>query len=574
MRFFIVFFILITRFFAEPLSIDEAVKITTSVANSQIEFKFEIDKNAYLYADEIKFSLDDGSDIMPLLNIPQSKPHKHYQIYENNTSFFVPLGVVVGSGKNIENFSIINSFSACTFDGFCYEPQSFEFKFTKTNQTYQILKIKKNISNFDTELGEFSQEEKIANSFSQKSFFGVILLFFGYGVLLSLTPCVFPLIPILSSIIVAKTAQKKDTKISFFISLVYVFAMALAYAIIGACVGFFGANLADFLQHPFVILVFCAIFVILALSMFGLFEIKIPQILKTNQNQNSGITGVFLMGFFSVLIVSPCASAVLAGALLYIATSGNVALGASALFALGLGSGVLLLAIGLGLSLPKPGEWMNFISKIFGFLLLFMAIWLSSRVFGENFALLLYALLGVFFAVFLGLFDKNSNFLKKGVSFFVLLYSILLLIGFASGAKDFARPLENFSITKDNFSDKTIAMTNFRKISNLNELKNIINSSSKPVLIDFWASWCKTCKELENDFGDPKIASNLAKFELIKVDLTNPNAQNTEIKKEFSVFSPPVLSFFSNGKEIKNLKISGYESSKDKEKLTQILQDF
>lgn len=574
MRFFIVFFIFLTQIFAEPLSVDEAVKITPSVANSQIEFKFSVDESTYLYADEIKFKFE-NSDITPILNLPTPKPHKHYQIYNGEFSIFIPLGIVVGNGGNLENFEIQNSFNACTFDGFCYEPQSFEFKFTKSNQTYQILKIKKNISNFNAEFDEFSQEEKIANSFSQKSFFGVILLFFGYGVLLSLTPCVFPLIPILSSIIVAKTAQKNDTKKSFFISFVYVFAMALAYALIGACVGFFGANLADYLQIPVVILAFCAIFVILALSMFGFFEIKIPQILKNKTNANGGIIDIFIMGFLSVLIVSPCASAVLAGALLYIATSGNVALGASALFSLGLGSGVLLLAIGLGLSLPRPGEWMNFVSKIFGFLLLFMAIWLGSRVFGENFALLLYGALGCVFAVFLGLFDKSANLLKKGISLFVLLYSILLLIGFASDAKDFAKPLKNFSITKNstNFSDFATA-TEFKKVSNLRELNEIIKSAKKPVLIDFWASWCKTCKELESDFNDEKIASNLAKFELIKVDLTNPNAQNTEIKKEFSVFSPPVLMFFKDGKELKNLKISGYESDKDKAKLTQILQEF
>ncbi|MBR7048056.1 MAG: thioredoxin family protein, partial [Campylobacter sp.] len=216
----------------------------------------------------------------------------------------------------------------------------------------------------------------------------------------------------------------------------------------------------------------------------------------------------------------------------------------------------------------------NFVSKIFGFLLLFMAIWLGSRVFGENFALLLYGTLGCVFAVFLGLFDKSANLLKKGISLFVLLYSILLLIGFASGAKDFAKPLENFSIAKENFSSEFATTTEFKKVSNLSELNEIINSAKKPVLIDFWASWCKTCKELESDFNDENIASNLAKFELIKVDLTNPNAQNTEIKKEFSVFSPPVLMFFENGKELKNLKISGYESDKDKAKLTQILQEF
>ncbi|MBR6953191.1 MAG: protein-disulfide reductase DsbD [Campylobacter sp.] len=573
LRFFIVFFIFLTQIFAEPLSVDEAVKITPSVANSQIEFKFSVNESTYLYADEIKFKFE-NSDITPILNLPTPKPHKHYQIYNGEFSIFIPLGVVVGNGGNLENFEIQNSFNACTFDGFCYEPQIRHYTFSKFGDNYKITKTAVASSNFNAEFDEFSQEEKIANSFSQKSFFGVILLFFGYGVLLSLTPCVFPLIPILSSIIVAKTAQKNDTKKSFFISFVYVFAMALAYALIGASVGFFGANLADYLQIPAVILAFCAIFVILALSMFGFFEIKIPQILKNKTNANGGIIDVFIMGFLSVLIVSPCASAVLAGALLYIATSGNVALGASALFALGLGSGVLLLAIGLGLSLPRPGEWMNFVSKIFGFLLLFMAIWLGSRVFGENFALLLYGALGCVFAVFLGLFDKSANLLKKGISLFVLLYSILLLIGFASGAKDFAKPLENFSIAKENFSSEFATTTEFKKVSNLSELNEIINSAKKPVLIDFWASWCKTCKELESDFNDENIASNLAKFELIKVDLTNPNAQNTEIKKEFSVFSPPVLMFFENGKELKNLKISGYESDKDKAKLTQILQEF
>ncbi|WP_298986199.1 protein-disulfide reductase DsbD domain-containing protein, partial [uncultured Campylobacter sp.] len=292
-----------------------------------------------------------------------------------------------------------------------------------------------------------SEQDKILNVLGGKSFIAAIALFFGYGVLLSLSPCVYPLIPILSSIIVAKTSSKPSAKTSLAVSLAYIFGMASSYAILGAFVAVFGQNLQGLLQTPPALILTSLIFAVLALSMFGFYEIRLPvrfqNFLNSKSEKSSGLIGVFSMGLISALVVSPCISAPLAGALVYIAGSGDILLGAAALFALGLGSGALLLVVGLGGALPRPGAWMEAVPKIFGFLLLFTAVWISRTLIGENLSLLIYAVLGAIFAGFLGLFDSGAGGIKRALALVVALYSALLLAGFASGAKDFSRPLGN-----------------------------------------------------------------------------------------------------------------------------------
>lgn len=435
-----------------------------------------------------------------------------------------------------------------------------------------------------------SEQDKILNVLSGKSFIAAIALFFGYGVLLSLSPCVYPLIPILSSIIVAKTSSKPSAKKSLAVSLAYIFGMASSYAILGAFVAVFGQNLQGLLQTPPALILTSLIFAALALSMFGFYEIRLParfqSFLNSKSEKSGGLIGVFSMGLISALVVSPCISAPLAGALVYIAGSGDVLLGAAALFALGLGSGALLLVVGLGGALPRPGAWMEAVPKIFGFLLLFTAVWISRTLIGENLSLLIYAVLGAIFAGFLGLFDGGAGGIKRALALVIALYSALLLAGFASGAKDFSRPLGNLIPQNarysrgglgeslqagENSSAKNLSGAHFSFVRDLAQLRGEIENSKKPVIVDFWASWCKNCEQSERAFADPALAGALNKFSLLKIDLSEDSEQNRAIKAHFNVFGPPTILFFKEGAEIANLRQIGSVNS---EKLAEILSEI
>ena len=435
-----------------------------------------------------------------------------------------------------------------------------------------------------------SEQDKILNVLGGKSFIAAIALFFGYGVLLSLSPCVYPLIPILSSIIVAKTSSKPSARTSLTVSLAYIFGMASSYAILGAFVAVFGQNLQGLLQTPPALILTSLIFAALAFSMFGFYEIRLParfqSFLNSKSENTGGLIGVFSMGLISALVVSPCISAPLAGALVYIAGSGDVLLGAAALFALGLGSGALLLVVGFGGALPRPGAWMEAVPKIFGFLLLFTAVWISRTLIGENLSLLIYAVLGAIFAGFLGLFDGGAGGIKRALALVIALYSALLLTGFASGAKDFSRPLGNLIPQNARYSrgglDESLQMgeifraqnfggAHFSFVRDLAQLRGEIENSKKPVIVDFWASWCKNCEQSERAFADPALAGALDKFSLLKIDLSEDSEQNRAIKAHFNVFGPPTILFFKEGAEIASLRQIGSVNS---EKLAEILTEI
>lgn len=441
------------------------------------------------------------------------------------------------------------------------------------------------------DVNSISEQDKILNVLGGKSFIAAIALFFGYGVLLSLSPCVYPLIPILSSIIVAKTSSKPSAKKSLAVSLAYIFGMASSYAILGAFVAVFGQNLQGLLQTPPALILTSLIFAALAFSMFGFYEIRLPARFQSFLNSKSenagGLIGVFSMGLISALVVSPCISAPLAGALVYIAGSGDVLLGAAALFALGLGSGALLLVVGLGGALPRPGAWMEAVPKIFGFLLLFTAVWISRTLIGENLSLLIYAVLGAIFAGFLGLFDGGAGGIKRALALIIALYSALLLAGFASGAKDFSRPLGNLIPQSTRYSSggpggeslqageisraKNLSGAHFSFVHDLAQLRGEIENSKKPVIVDFWAIWCKNCEQSERAFADPALVGALDKFSLLKIDLSEDSEQNRAIKAHFNVFGPPTILFFKEGAEIANLRQIGSVNS---EKLAEILTEI
>ncbi|NLK66270.1 MAG: protein-disulfide reductase DsbD [Campylobacteraceae bacterium] len=557
---------------AEPVDVSKAFDVKASMSSGGANFEFSLDETVFLYADKLKVSID-GNEITKLLNLPPEVTHKTHQVYAKDFTLFVPSGLILSSA-NLEDFTVNLEYLGCAYDGFCYNPQNFNYKFTNSNGTYLISKtehVSKAVSNVAESLDAVSEQDSISSKMQNSSFFVVLITFFGYGLLLALTPCVFPMIPILSSIIVAKCGEGTNTKKSFFISFIYVFAMALAYALAGVLASFFGGSIQGMLQIPWVITLFSLVFVALAFSMFGFYQLQLPASLQSKISKKgeskSGLGGVFVMGFLSALIVGPCVAAPLAGALLYIAQTGDAFLGGLSLFVMSFGMGVPLLLIGLGAGkfMPKPGAWMDEISKIFGFIMLFMAVWMMSRIMSPNLALLLYGILGVFFGAFL--LPSSDDGLKKfklGSSLVVLIYSAILIVGFASGGTKVSKPLAGFGISSGAIQS---VENEFKYVSNLAQLEKVVATSQKPVLIDFWATWCVNCKEIDAILESAELSSALAKFELIKIDVTKNSVDDRELMQRFGVYGPPSLVFFKDGVELKGeqtISISSVSGFKEK----------
>jgi thiol:disulfide interchange protein DsbD len=345
------------------------------------------------------------------------------------------------------------------------------------------------------------------------------------------------MVPILSSVIASYSKENSLTvKKSFLLSLVYVLSMSVAYAIAGVLSAYLGQNIQGMLQNRYVIYAFSAIFVLLSLSMFGLFKLQLPASLQSfaQQKRGSGYVFVAIMGFLSALIVGPCIAAPLAGALVYISQTQDVLLGGGALFCLSFGMGVPLLLVGLGAGkyMPKPGKWMDKVSKFFGILLLLLAVWMLERVV-ENFVII-YVLYSIVAIIFTLLFVNNN--IVKIISILFIIGNIYYVYNLALSKK--STPIKVVQISQANFEKFLF--------------------SNQYVMVDFWAKWCTSCKEMEHTLQNPKVQQELKKYKLLKIDLTNPSKEHSKIIEQYNIFGPPAILLFENGVVVK--KIIGYKS--------------
>jgi thiol:disulfide interchange protein DsbD len=422
-----------------------------------------------------------------------------------------------------------------------------------------------------------SATDRIARELGERSLTVTLATFLGLGLLLALTPCVFPMVPILSGIIVGQR-QPLSTPRALALSAVYVLAMAATYAVAGVVAGVAGQNLQAAFQHPAVIVGFAALFVALALSMFGFYELQLPAALQSrldgvSRSQKSGsLAGVAVMGVLSAIIVGPCVAPPLAGALAYIGTTGSAVTGGAALFALGLGMGA-----SAGALLPRAGAWMNRVKQAFGVVFLGVAVWFLERVLAAQLTLLLWAALLLGSAMALGALTRTdpragaATRLAQALGLACLLWGGALVVGAAGGADDPLRPLAPFA-GGGPAGLAAAPQAAFRPVKQVADIEQALRAAAGPVMLDVYADWCVECKHLEREtFAAPAVAARLAGYTLLRADVTANDAVDRELLARFGLYGPPGVLFFRDGAEQRAQRLVGFV---DATGFTRLLDDL
>ncbi len=596
----------------ELLPPDQAFKLTVKVRNADtLIAEFEPTKNYYLYKDKIAFKPESTGTLIEKISLPQGKM-KNDPTFGKTEVYYKPFQAVISLKREISasnQLTLAATYQGCNEPiGVCYAPIDKVIKLTLPVAKAAVGVIADSVSNDATAATDFirtkqadptselfrlsdnrrsveSESIKINKMFEGGNFWLILTSFFGIGLLLSFTPCVFPMFPILSGIIVNRGKHLTKSH-GFILALAYVMGMSLTYSAAGVAAGLSGAMLSAALQNAWVLGGFALVFVTLSLSMFGFYELQLPSSLQSKLSEEAGhlkgghLTSVFGMGALSALIIGPCVAAPLAGALLYISQTRDVVLGASALFAMALGMGVPLLLLGAsaGAFLPKAGPWMESVKRFFGVLLLGVAIWLISPVVPAAIHMLMWAALLIISAIYLHAIDslptRSSGLRKflKGIGIIALLFGIALLAGVLSGSRDILQPLAKINLAgiNENNTNKTNIIESqhlpFQRVSSLAELnKRIVASQNKYVMLDFYADWCISCKEMERfTFTDVEVKNRLRDVVLLQVDVTEGTIDDEALLKYFKLFGPPGILFFDrHGREIYDARTIGYQNKED-----------
>lgn len=544
---------------------DEAFQLVVVAQDEHtLRASFKIAPGHYLYRDRIKFEpgAADRSYSITEVALPKGEPKEdayfgRSEVFHRDINASLTLAY---AGDTPQSITLNATYQGCSEKGLCYSP---------IHKTLKVAVSGTANATAPTGFTADAADDPATSLLKNGKLWLIVSGFFGFGLLLSLTPCVLPMIPILSSIIVGR--QHFGRLHTFNLSLAYTLGMATSYALAGVAAGLTGRLLSNALQTPWALGLGALIFSLLAFSMFGFYEIALPSALEnrlvnfSNRIRGGRFLGVFAMGTLAALIVSPCVAAPLAGALLYISKTHDVVLGGTALFALALGMGMPLLLIGAsaGALLPKSGPWMTAVRNFFGVVMLGMAIWLVSPLIPSGLSMALWAALLIMSAIYMRALDNLSpsagNWPRfwKGIGVIALVSGVLLLLGAASGAKSPLQPLAGFG-------NSTIAEARplpFRRIKDLAEVKSIVEQAGKPVMLDFYADWCVACKEFERyTFSDPKVQQRLRNVVLLQADVTANSDADVELLKHFGLFGPPGIIFFDNrGQELTAARIVGFQ---------------
>jgi len=561
---------------AEPelLEPDQAFRFMARLKDARtIEVNYQIAPGYYLYRDKFRFTLAPadaraGTPQLPAGKLKRDEFFGEVETYRGHLAIALPFELDADATTAITLTALSQG---CADVGVCYVPHE---------QKARLSLAAAGGAASDASLGQLlglgqrapgADDALIARVF-ESGFWLVVASFFGFGLLLSLTPCVLPMVPILSGVIVGAGHPVTKTK-GFLLAAAFVLGMAIAYAVAGVAAGLSGAMLSAVLQNPWVVGAFAAVFVALALAMFGFYDLQLPVALQgriaaaSNRLHGGHYAGVFSMGLLSALIVGPCVAAPLAGALLYISQSRDVVLGGSALFALALGMGVPLLAIGAsaGALLPKAGPWMETMKRFFGTLLLGVAIFLVSPFLPVAVQMFLWGALLIVAAIYLRAIDPlpagahGFQRFSKGVGVLALLAGLVYLVGAFSGGRDILQPLSGFRITA---REGEPSAAPFQRVNSPAELDARIQAAAgRTVMLDFYADWCISCKEMERyTFSDERVQARFRDMVLLQADVTANTAEHAALLRRFRLFGPPGIVFFDReGREIRGLRVIGFQ---------------
>ncbi len=576
---------------ANPIAPEKAFAMRAQALDAQtVEVVFEIARDYYLYGDKFRFEAEPASLSFGPPEKPIGKTHKddffgEVETHRGELRVLLP----VQAPQGVSRFELFATVQGCWDGGVCYPP------ITQQAAIDLAAPPKKTGGGFlDSVLGggpdragpaesaastasapsadaAVSGDETgdIARMLSGASVPIILLSFFGFGLLLAFTPCTFPMIPILSGIIVGQGHKVTHLR-AFVLSLAYVLGMAVTYALAGVAAGLSGTMLSAALQNVWVLSVFALVFVLLSLSMFGFYELQLPAALQSrlastaSHEKGGSLWGVTVMGVLSALIVGPCVAAPLAGALLYIAQTGDAVLGGWALFVMALGMGAPLLAVGVASRslLPKAGPWMEGVKRAFGVMLLAVALWMITPVIPALAMMLGWAALLLFSAIFLHALDplppqaRGWQRFWKGVGVILLLAGAVILVGALAGSRD---PLQPLSVLRAQAA-APVSVPQFETVNSIAELDARLAQTDRPVMLDFYADWCVSCKEMERfTFSDAGVAERMGRMLLLKADVTANTADHQALLKRFGLFGPPGIIFFdAAGQEHAGLRVVGF----------------
>lgn len=558
-----------------PPLVEEAFKFDASIDNATtLIAQWQVMEGNYLYRDKIRYEIIDNNQTKILDVVLPAGENKNDEIFGLVEVYHhdVMMPITIQRPATAQELTLKAYFQGCseTF-GICYPPsvQQVSLSLPVASETTTTQTSPKTKTSIQTPLAE---QDRIAQKLAEDNLLQIFIGFLGLGLLLAFTPCVFPMIPILSSIIVGE-GENITTRRAFTLSLIYVLSMSVTYTAAGILTGLLGENLQAMFQDPWVIVSFSALFVLLSLSMFGMYELQLPQAVQhrlhqiSHKQQSGSLIGVGIMGLLSGLIVGPCLAPPLAGALIFLGQHADPFLGGLALFALSIGMGIPLLIIGTsaGKLLPKAGDWMNAIKAVFGILLLALAIWMLERILPGWMILFLWGSLLLVTAVYMGALNNlaidasGRDKLFKGLGLIMMLYGALLIVGSASGSHNIWQPLQAITMANKQISSPQTGLE-FTRVDNLQQLEAQLATTQQPVMLDFYADWCTDCKTMEQTtFRDPEVVAAMQNYTLLKLDMTDNTDAHQQMLKALQVFGPPTMLFYNaQGQEIRQQRLVGH----------------
>lgn len=557
------------------------------VAPETLELRYRVAPGYYMYRERFGITISPiGAATLGDAVYPKGEV-KYDPTFEKDMEVFhqdVVIRVPVAAGG--QPFTLTVTAQGCADAGLCYPPMDSSVKLTPVAGGYALAGPGGAAAAATGASGGFGAlvnagDTGLADALGGLGWVKTAGVFLVLGLLLAFTPCVLPMIPILSSIVLGGAAQAKPSRgRGLALAATYVLGMSVVYTALGVAAGLSGAGLAAWLQTPWILSLFAILLAVLALAMFDAFTFQMPAGIQGWLSQRSAripggrYTGALVMGALSALIVGPCVAAPLAGALLYISQTGDVVLGGSALFAMAWGMGVPLLIVGAssGALLPKAGPWMDGVKRLFGMLLLATAWWMLIPVVPTWVQMTGWAFLAVVAAVMLRAFDAlpegagSARMFGKGVGLLLALAAAAWLIGAASGGRDVLQPLSHLAARTD--APAGVAANSgevhFTRVRNNAELDALLAQSRQPVMLDFYADWCVSCREMERfTFTDPGVAQRMAGMLLVQADVTANNADDRALLKRFRLFGPPGIMFFEpGGKELPDARVVGFQDAK------------